>query len=114
LHSIPKFTVEPKIINSILKLATVSAGSFLVSVFAMTQVSMITTPGGYFKNVVASDFLIPKVVGIIAFMVGLLALSAILSLSGWVKSKKVGLFTTAIGVMTLLLILTTMIQISSE
>jgi hypothetical protein len=107
LHSIPKFTVEPKIINSILKLATVSAGSFLVSVFAMTQVSMITTPGGYFKNVVASDFLIPKVVG-------LLALSAILSLSGWVKSKKVGLFTTAIGVMTLLLILTTMIQISSE
>ncbi|MFT6963969.1 MAG: hypothetical protein ACJAWV_003708 [Flammeovirgaceae bacterium] len=107
MHSIPKFTVEPKIINSILKLATVSAGSFLVSVFAMTQVSMITTPGGYFKNVVASDFLIPKVVG-------LLALSAILSLSGWVKSKKVGLFTTAIGVMTLLLILTTMIQISSE
>ncbi len=101
-----------KLINRILKLGTISAGCFLVSVFAMTQISMITTPGGYIKNVTINDFLIPRIIGLFTFMIGLLALSAIISLSGWVKSKRTGIFTSTIGILTLILILLTMVRVN--
>ncbi|WP_103071585.1 hypothetical protein [Aquimarina sediminis] len=100
-----------KLINRILRLATISAGCFLVSVFAMFQISMVTTPGGYITNVTTRDFFIPRVVGISTFMIGLFALSAIIALSGWAKSKKTGIFTSIVGLLTLLLILTTMLRI---
>lgn len=101
-----------KLFNRILKSATLAAGCFLVSVFAMIQISMMTTPGGYIKNVTADDFFIPRVIGMVTFMVGLFSLSAMISLSGWTKSKKVGIYTTVIGILTLLLVFITMTRIS--
>lgn len=98
-----------KLSNRILKSATTSAGCFLVTVFAMTQISMVTTPGGYLKNVVANDFLTARIIGMATFMIGLVSLSVMLCLSGWVKSKKIGVFTTVIGILTLLLIFFTMV-----
>ena len=97
-----------KISNRLLRTATVSAACFLVSVFAMTKISMITTPGGYLKNVTSSDFLLPRIIGMICFMLGLFALTTLISLSGWTKSRKAGIFSTVIGVITLLLILITL------
>ncbi|WP_299317876.1 hypothetical protein [uncultured Maribacter sp.] len=102
-----------KLTNRILKSATLSAGCFLVSVFAMIQISMITTPGGYIKDVVADDFLVARIIGMITFMVGLFSLTAMISLSGWTKSKKIGIFTTTVGILTLLLIFITMTRIST-
>lgn len=101
-----------KLTNRILKSATLSAGCFLVSVFAMIQISMITTPGGYMKNVVADDFLIARIIGMITFMVGLFSLTVMISLSGWTKSKKIGIFTTIVGILTLVLVFITMTRIS--
>lgn len=97
-----------KLFNRILKFATISAGCFLVTVFSMSQISMMTTPGGYLKNVVANDFLTPRIIGISTYVIGILSLSVMISLSGWTKSKKTGIFTTVIGVLTLLLIFMTM------
>lgn len=94
--------------NSILAAATLSVGCFLVSVFTMIQISMITTPGGELKNVVAKDFLTPRVIGMTTFMIGLFSLALMISLSGWTKSRKAGIFTTVVGVLTLLLIFVTM------
>lgn len=101
-----------KITNRILKSATVSAGCFLVSVFAMIQISMMTTPGGYQKDVVADDFILPRIIGILTFIIGLFSITAMISLSGWTKSKKIGRYTTVVGILTLVLILSTMIRIS--
>ena len=100
-----------KLTNRILKFSSLSAGCFLVTVFAMVQISMMTTDGGYLKDVVAKDFVIPRTIGMLTFMIGLFALAAMISLSGWTKSKKVGRFTTIIGILTLMLIFITMIQI---
>ncbi|CAL2094278.1 conserved membrane protein of unknown function [Tenacibaculum sp. 190524A02b] len=97
-----------KLFNRILKSATLSAGCFLITVFAMMQISMITTPGGYLKNVTENDFLVPRIIGVIAFFIGLFSLSTMISLSGWTKSKKVGIYTTVIGILTLLFILITL------
>lgn len=101
-----------KLTNYILRFATMSASCFLVTVFAMVQISMITTPGGYIKDAVEGDFIIPRVIGMATFMIGILSLAIMISLSGWTKSKKVGRFTTIIGVLTLILILITLIKIN--
>lgn len=100
-----------KLTNRILKSATLSAGCFLITVFSMVQISMIITPGGTMKDVVENDFMLPRLIGMSTFMFGLVSLAIMISLSGWTKSKKVGLFTTAVGILTLILIFTTMIKI---
>jgi cytochrome bd-type quinol oxidase subunit 2 len=102
-----------KLNNRILKSATLSAGCFLVSVFAMVNIVMTTTPGGYIKNVSLNDFQIARFVGMLTFMIGLISLSAMIALSGWTKSKKVGRFTSIIGILTLILIFITMTRIGS-
>lgn len=100
-----------KLNNRLLKTATISAGCFLVSIFAMTKISMVTTPGGYLKNITEDDFFIPRTIGMITFLIGLFALTTLISLSGWTKSKKIGIFTTTIGTITLLLALLTLVDI---
>lgn len=100
------------LIRVILKFAMISACCFLVTVFAMMQISMMTTRGGYLENVTTNDFLVPRIIGVFTFIIGLLCLSAILSLSGWVKSRQTGIFTTIIGIITLLLIFSTMVHIT--
>lgn len=94
-----------RITESILKTATISAGCFLVTVFAMTAILMKTTPGGMIKDVVESDFLIPRVIGMLTFVLGLFSLSTLISLSGWTKSRNTGIFTTIVGVLTLMAII---------
>ena len=85
-----------KLTNRILKSATLSAGCFLVSVFAMVNIIMTTTPGGYIKNVSLNDFQIARIVGMLSFMIGLFSLSIMIALSGWTKSKKIGRFTLSL------------------
>ena len=102
-----------KLTNRILKSATLAAGCFLVSVFAMVNIVMTTTPGGYIKDVSLNDFQVARVVGMITFIIGLFSLTTMIALSGWTKSKKVGLFTTIIGILTLLLIFITMTRFGS-
>tara|TARA_B110001452_G_C15003848_1_gene350925 strand:+ start:72 stop:494 length:423 start_codon:yes stop_codon:yes gene_type:complete len=102
-----------KLTNRILKFATLSASCFLITVFAMVHIVMTTTPGGYIKNVSIDDFQIARIIGMLTFMIGLFSLSAMIGLSGWTKSKKVGIFTTAIGILTLILIFVTMTRFNN-
>jgi len=100
-----------KVLNRLLKTATVAAACFLVTVFSMTRVLMATVPGGYLKNVTEKDFLFPRIIGTITFIIGVFSLSFLISLSGWTKSKKAGIFTTTVGIVAILLILFTMLDI---
>ncbi|WP_378175312.1 hypothetical protein [Aquimarina sp. SS2-1] len=102
-----------KLTNQILKTATLSAGCFLVSVFSMVDIMMLTTPGGIIQNIGIDDFQVSRVIGVMSFMIGLFSLSTMIALSGWTKSKKVGMFTTFIGILTLILIFVTMTRFNS-
>lgn len=104
---------KDKLTSRILKAATLSASCFLVAVFAMVSIVMITTPGGYVNEVSIDDFQVSRVVGMTTFMVGLFALCTMLALSGWTKSKRVGIYTTVLGIMTLVLIFITMTRFSA-
>ena len=96
--------VNTKLSKTIMVVSTLAASFFLITVFAMTNVLMKTTVGYPFK-VVDNDLFLPRVLGSISFFLGIVSLIAMISLAGWAKSKKMGRFTTIVGIMTLILIL---------
>ena len=96
--------LNTKLSKSILAVSTLAASFFLTTVFAMTNLLMKTTVGYPFE-VVDNDLTLPRVVGVIAFFLGIISLLAMISMSGWTKSKRMGRFTTILGIITLILIL---------
>ncbi len=89
--------------NAILAFATVAACCFLVCVFAMTSVHLHTIEGYPFQ-IDESHFKTRRLIGATSFLLGIISLVAMLSLTGWVKSKKLGLLTTIIGITTFMFI----------
>ncbi len=90
--------------RNIMKAAVLAASFFLISVFAMTKVLMMTTAGSPLK-VTEVDFKISSLLGGMAFLFGIMSLITMIALSGWTKSKKMGRFTTVVGILTFILVL---------
>ena len=92
-----------KLYNSILRAATLSAGSFLITVFALTNILLKTTEGYPFE-VTQSDINTPRIIGMFTYVIGILALLTVIGLSGWTKSKGTGIFTTVVSAITLIMV----------
>ena len=90
--------------RNIMKAAVLAAGSFLVSLFAMTNILMMTTDG-FFREITEGDLIVPRIIGIMTLLLGIISLVTMIALAGWTKSKSMGRFTTTIGILTLILIL---------
>jgi len=84
--------------------ATVAASSFLISLFSMTKILMMTTEG-YPLKIDENDFYVPRIIGGVTFMIGIIALCTLIAISGWTKSKSMGIITTIIGILTLMTVL---------
>lgn len=97
-----------KLIINIFRLATIASTSFLVCIFSMTKILMMTTPG-FPLEVEYADLATPSRIGMIAFLIGIMSMMGLISLSGWTKSKKLGIFTTIIGLAATILILSMMV-----
>lgn len=91
----------------IMIVSTLAASFFLITVFAMTKILMMTTDG-YPVTVTDIDLMLPRIIAVISFFVGIVSLIAVISLAGWTKSKRLGRVTTAIGILSFILILTMM------
>ncbi len=89
--------------NNIMAASTLAASFFLITVFAMTKLLMMTTDG-YPIKVVDGDLLLPRITGVMAFLFGIISLLTMISIAGWTKSRRMGIFTTSIGILTFLLI----------
>lgn len=81
--------------------STLAASFFLISLFAMTKMIMMTTDG-YPGEVTQGDLFLPRSIGALFFFLGIFCLINVIALAGWTKSKKMGIFTTVVGVITLL------------
>lgn len=92
----------------VMVVATLAASLFLVSIFAWTSVMMMTTVG-FPKKIVSSDLIFDRILGVITFLSGTISLIAMISLVGWTKSKKMGIITTIVAGLTLILIFLTMV-----
>ena len=92
------------IMNYVFRAAVTATASFLVSIFALTKILMMTNKGFPFKTT-GDSLIFPRIAGMIAFVIGILSIVMILALSGWVKSENSKNFTTVIGLITLVLII---------
>lgn len=90
--------------KTIMIAAVLAASFFLVSLFAMTKILLMTT-NGFPLEVSNGELMVTSIIGGITFLFGIISLITMIALAGWTKSRKMGLLTTAIGVVTLLLIL---------
>ncbi|MEM9078705.1 MAG: hypothetical protein AAGC43_16815 [Bacteroidota bacterium] len=106
-------TEKSKIHNRIFKATTITACCFLVSVFGMTKIVMMTTKG-YPRNVSPITLDISNNISALSFLLGILFLCIVIGLFGWTKSKKMGIFTTIMGILTFVLIMLTMTTIEES
>ncbi|WP_422857963.1 hypothetical protein ACOKFD_10935 [Flagellimonas sp. S174] len=104
---------ESKISNWIFKATTLTASCFLISVFGMTRIVRMTTKG-YPGNVSSISLDISNHISAVSFLLGIVFLCIVIGLFGWTKSKKMGRFTTIVGICTFLLILVTMTTIKMD
>ena len=96
--------IKTRLINNILAVSILAANFFLVSVFAMTKVVIMTSKGNPNTTDINNlDF--PGTIGVAAFFLGTVSLLVVISMAGWTKSKKMGIFTTIIGLLSLILII---------
>jgi len=90
--------------NKIMIASILAACFFLITVFAMTSIFLKTTEG-YPVELIDDNFTSDRIIGMTSFMLGIVSLIAIIMFSGWTKSRRLGIFTTAAGILTLILIL---------
>ena len=95
---------DSRIVKWIMVIATLAASFFMVTIFGMTKLVLMTTEGYPFP-VVSADLTMPRLVGTVSFLFGVFSLVALISMAGWTKSKKMGMVTTSLGILTLALIL---------
>lgn len=96
---------DTKIFKAMIVAVSVAAVAFIVAVFGMNKVQLILAPDSPFTN--SPDVLYyPRLVGGLAFYLGIFALITAVGISGWLKSKKIGIITTALGVIAVFLIFT--------
>ena len=93
--------LKTKLVKYIMACSTLAASFFLVAVFAMTRLLLLTTEGYPFE-VSQDDLFLPRLLGAVTFYLGMVSLISVISLSGWTKSKRMGWFTTVVGIITLL------------
>jgi hypothetical protein len=89
--------------KNIMKAAVLAASFFLISIFAMTKVLMMTTDGFPLKAT-EEGIKISSLVGGMTLILGIMSLITLIALSGWTKSKQMGIFTTVVGIFPFILI----------
>jgi len=95
--------VENKVMSYIFRSVVIATASFLITIFAMTKIFMITSQGFPFK-VTTNDLTFPRVIGLVSFMIGILSVIAVIGLSGWLRSSPMKRFTIIVGAGTLLIV----------
>lgn len=96
-----------RLLKILIASSALAATSFIVCIFAMSQLFIMTIPG-YPLEVNHQIMVSPRIIGIVFFMIGILALMVLIALSGWLKSKRLGWGTTVLGIIGLVFILTTL------
>lgn len=96
---------DSKIFKLMILGLSLAALSFIVTVIGVVKIQLVLTPDSPYQN--KDEILMyPRIVSGISFYIGIFSLITVISLSGWMNSKKIGLFTTAIGVISGILIYT--------
>lgn len=97
---------EGKIFKSMILGLALAAFAFITAVLGMNKVLVILAPSSPYQERATELLFYPRLVGGLSFYIGIFALLLVISLSGWLKSKKMGLITTFIGIVASILSVT--------
>lgn len=92
-----------RFIKMIFYASVLAVFSFIISVFGNIGIKMMTTKG-YPLELSQSRFTQVRVFTAISFVVGIFSVLFSISVSGWVKSKRAGWFTTILGIIATIII----------
>lgn len=95
---------ESKISSILFKTTVISTSSFLISIFAFTKILLLTTPG-FPGEPIDKVLNLPRIVGALTFLIGIISTLILIALSGWQKDRNAKTFTLIVGIVTLILIL---------
>ena len=83
--------------------SALAAMCFVVTLFGMTSIIFQTTDG-YPLEVDTQGLVVVRLIAIFTMFIGLISFTVCIASSGWLISKNIGRFTTAIGVIAFILI----------
>ena len=95
--------INTRLHRNILLISTLAASMFIMAIFAMTNLLLITTEG-YPFDIGVEQLKLSRICGSIFFFLGIFFILTVLALAGWTKNKKLGLITTVIGFVTLIMV----------
>lgn len=95
---------QPKLKRNLFKGLTLSSVGFIVSIFAMTNIIMRTTDGYPFP-ISNKTLLLPRIVGVISLLVGLISIIYVITISGKLKEYNTRTFSLIVGLIALILII---------
>lgn len=94
---------ESKILNAMIIGLSLAAVSFIVAVIGMNKIQVILEPNyPFYGKEGLLDF--PRLVGVLSFYIGIFSLLTVIGLTGWMKSRKIGVFTAAIAIISGILV----------
>lgn len=95
--------LDTRLKRIIFKTSVISSLAFLIAIFGMTKILLMTTKG-YPLETSHEKIIFPRIISFIAFMIGIASQITVVSLSGWTQSKSLGWFTSIFGFVAALLI----------
>lgn len=95
--------LENRFVKYIFMASIFASASFIVALFAMTGVLMLTGPEFYDDGHMRKFLRI----AIPSLFTGIISLFIIIGLSGWTKSKTIGIFSTIVSIVALFLVFLT-------
>ncbi|MBS1572474.1 MAG: hypothetical protein JST62_08795 [Bacteroidetes bacterium] len=99
---------EPKLKAKLFKALTLACAGFIVSIFALTNIILLTSKGNPF-SASNSNLNFPRIIGSLSFFMGLISILYVISISGRIKSYNSRKFSLIVGIIALILILLMMI-----
>ncbi|KAA9331388.1 hypothetical protein F0P96_14170 [Hymenobacter busanensis] len=90
--------------------AAVASVGFIITVIAMTKLVVVLHPQAP-ANVSKSGVLGARATGLLCFMLGIYALMASIGLSGWLRSRRMGIITSVLAGAGALLITLTLAEL---
>ena len=96
---------DKKVFRFMILFLSLAAVAFILAVFGMNKVQLILASDSPYPN--STELLYyPRLIGGLSFYFGIYSLLTVISLSGWLNSKKIGIITSVIGIIAGILIFT--------
>lgn len=95
--------LKSNLANALIITLSLASASFIVSVIALTMIVVVLGPDSPY-HITSDQLLFPRLLGFATFMLGTYTLIIVIGISGWIRSRSIGIVTTLIAIIASYLI----------